>query len=228
MRKFHILKVLGVGLGQSILIIVSVLIAAWVENLREERREKELGKVLLLQMAQELKDDTKTMLRVLPITRNQKIAAEGMAKALLTGGIPIDSIRKYTAKLNWYADYYYNTATYQTFKSIGFNLIKNDHLCLEIVHYYQHRTELTRNLARVSYEQLFYSHVPSLLEHFKEFSMVRGSVPIDFDKLRRDNKVIEFFRIYHDLLDVQYQSEKDLIEQTQHLIRNVEQELAED
>jgi hypothetical protein len=225
MDRSRLLKMILFGIGQCALIVASVLIAAWVENLREERKELQVSRELLSQMLHELENDSASLKNTIPLARKQSLAANSMVQALVTGVTSTDSIRKFTAQLNWFVDYHYNVATYETFKSNGFNLISNGHLRLKIVQYYEHRADLSRSLARVSYEQLFYNHVPLLEEHFKDFSMFGGSVPVDFQSLRSNNKVIEFFRIWRDLMDVQYQSEKEFLAKTIDLIKSIRQEL---
>ncbi|MEJ1241170.1 DUF6090 family protein [Chryseolinea sp. T2] len=226
MDKARILRITVLGIGQSVLIIASVLIAAWVENLREERQNREMGRSLLSEMLRELKDDAANLNRDLPSVNKQSAAANRMVSALVTTRVPDDSIRRIIARLNYYNAYQFHSATFETFKSVGFNLIENDSLRIRIMQFYEFREQRTINLAQVSYDQVFNYYVPILHEHFKDFSMNEGATPVSVEKLAHNNKVIEFFRVWRDLLEVEYLDSGTILQQTKDLINMLEKELA--
>ena len=105
-------------------------------------------------------------------------------------------------------------------------MIRNDSLRQEIVKYYEDRAIHAGSLAHLSYDQTFQNYVPVLREHFKDFSMAGGATPVNLKSLRQSNDVIEFFRIWRDLMTHWYGVQDYARFETNLLISNIERELA--
>jgi leucyl-tRNA synthetase len=225
MKRSKLIKVMAITAGQFLLITISVSFAAWVENVREERNERQLAKVLLSQMLNELRGDEEQLAGEIP-NLEKRISAAIKMLAILTTSHPSDSMKQLIADLNYWSNFPYNKATYETLKSIGLNVIENDSLRQEIVMHYEYRANSAISLAHVSYDQLFQNYVPVLREHFKDFTMAGGATPINLEPLRQSNDVIVFFGIWKDLMKYQLEVQMYTRDDTNLLISKIQKEIS--
>ena len=100
MKRSRLINIMAISAGQFLLITISVSFAAWVENVREERNERKLGRFLLSQMLDELRLDEEFAFEV-PNLENRNSAANKML-LILTTSHPGDSIKQLIADLNYW------------------------------------------------------------------------------------------------------------------------------
>jgi hypothetical protein len=206
---------------EIILIVVGVLIAVWIDNLNDERKDRALEiktlnalKIGLQQDSSDIELNIKGLTEMTEWRRKVMLVSEGkMSLDSLNGEAPISS---YTFFLN-------NIAPYENLKSVGLSKITNDSLRNQIITLF----ELDyKNLMRVENEINVYK--TEQLNHYSElgvYHFYQEKPLLDFlSMLRKDKNFIfvNFITWQKERLQLNWYA----ILQTKlnRLIRNVETE----
>lgn len=121
-------------LAEIILIILGINLGLWVNNLNENNKERGLEKKLLIELQSDLKQD------LADIQSNIEVHQEAgrkndLALDYIKNAVPetdLDSILKVAQDCRDWTFLVSKTSTYESLKSIGFQIIKNDQLRRQI------------------------------------------------------------------------------------------------
>jgi hypothetical protein len=131
-------KYLKYALGEILLVVVGILIALWINNWNEERKENEFETKMLNELYKTLEADEKYITEHLLGYRNQTTinAVKYFKDLLMETNRDKDSLRYYFDWLSYGLTFQLNSGPYESLKSIGLEKISNDSLRNEIVYFY--------------------------------------------------------------------------------------------
>jgi len=121
-------RIIFYSIGQALLIIIGVSVAVWFENLNEERKEHEFEKIVLSEMTNNLKVDLKWISNELRTLNKGIVSSKKINAILLDKNLSTDSLKYYMIDIGWYSTAIFNTAAYETIKSKGLDLVRDNEL----------------------------------------------------------------------------------------------------
>ena len=121
-------------LAEIILIIIGINLGLWINNLNEARKENQLEKKLLVELKSDLTQDLKDIQNNIEVHREASHKND-LALNYIKSADPkadIDSILAVAQNCRDWTFLVSKTSTYESLKSIGFQVIKNDRLRRQI------------------------------------------------------------------------------------------------
>jgi hypothetical protein len=241
-KKFS--KYLLYAIGEVLILIFGILIALQVNNWNEERKREAMETVLLRAIKTDLNQDLINCRgdmknHILPINSSNIILTHFNNDLPLT-----DSLYGHFLETCSYTTTTYNTASFETLKSLGVGLISNEDLRNEIIFMYDGRqhfltqnrtffrdniTDAKRNLFSTRFEEGYNYNSWDLGDNLEvDLATVDlGTlIPLNYESLKKDTEYIYFLkttRNYHEnYLDLLKDFERRLI----RLISNIETEIS--
>ena len=185
-RLKNLLK-LRYALTEVILITIGVSIALIVQNWNERLKEDELEIKMLKELRVAVNDDIKSLND--DIKANEKIR-NGIDSLLVmmekdvAYGPGIDSL---IGMSFWTSGFFLpNTHSFETLKSIGFNIIKNDSLRIQISTLYEHAYQFKTGMTEFA-KPFWENTIPFGIKNFKQFNLVQMT-PHDFEDLKKNRE----------------------------------------
>ncbi len=125
------------ALGELVLIVISILIALYISNWNEERKEREFEGKMLLEVEKSIGSELESHLasrihRIQEIERSTEIVLK-----YLDDEIPFsDSLHQHFWHLNWRLIFEYQRTAYESLKARGIHQLQSDTLRQMMMEYY--------------------------------------------------------------------------------------------
>ena len=205
--------------GEFFLVFLGILIALQVDNWNHNRQERKLEKVLLSEMRANLEQDLVDIDFNLLVKRNC-IQSNQVVMEYLDTDLPWnDSLIRHFGGLIQGTVFANNTSTYESLKSIGIDLVRNDELRQLITFVYSARYKHIDAKEAESLQANFDFLYPTLKQHL-EFLPRGEAIPLDTLTIRQDPVFRSDLRTYRHLVglaitayEITRQSVVQLIEQ---------------
>jgi hypothetical protein len=181
--------------GQVLLIFVGVTIAMWFENMNEARKEKQFEQVLLKEMIVNLESDETMLTKSVYFSKKGVMSARKLIGFLNGETSQADSVKFYMIDVMWYNTADFNTSAYETIKSNGLHLIRNNELRQKITHYYEREINNTRDQQQIGYNLGWDAYLPLMMKRFKDFSISGGTEPVNIEDLKKDMEFKQFLHV---------------------------------
>ena len=225
------------AIGEIALVVIGILIALQVNNWNEERKNKEVENTLLKELIIGLKNDLFSLDINLGIHKGGAKACGIILESISKARPYNDSLSMYFAMTYNYTVFAPNVGAYETLKSLGLGIVKNDEIRLNTIKLYEELHPILQvNLGYMNGNvmELRSNFNPSHFEEFHLFDFKNmnvdigtyggNMVPINFEELKT-NQVYKYhlksLKRGHELL-VWFNS--NLREQTESLIELIETE----
>jgi len=183
-------------IGQVLLIFIGVTIATWFDNWNQERRENKFERTLLKEMIINLESDTIWIASEIRVINRGMVSAKKIIEILSDKDGEIDSLQFYMIDVLWYNTSIHNVSSYETIKSRGLDLIRNDILRQKITKYYEvELIDTKEQTERITYNLAWDYYGSILISKFKDFSLRHGTAPVNIDLLKRDNEFRQFLNL---------------------------------
>ena len=181
---------------EGMVIVSSILLAIWLENWNEERKERAFEQKMLAELQTSLSRD----IRDLNFNRNMHEKAMASQKNIIewldsTDEVS-DSLCYDFGKSNYWTVFIRNSGTYETLKSNGITLIKNDSLRKAITYLYEIKYDFLdeieeeyNTMLRHKWEAidpLFFSH--TFVDSNSPILLANCMRPTDMEGLRGSNQ----------------------------------------
>lgn len=229
-------KYLLYAIGEIVLVVIGILIALQINNLNESRIEaKEELKIL-----KAIKTGLETDLSDLNYNANainiNIINANAAIQTLESNEPYRDSIADFFGLMMFPTKFVYSTSAFETLKSKGIGLVKNEALRNAIVDVYDsqynfflayERTNVLDEVERGLEEVFATRFEESFLFDLNKPTYEPRLVPIDFDALKTDQEFLYFIKSYRNKLDVflKFHYEQRIIKFVERLISALEKEI---
>jgi len=220
LRKSSVQKITYV-IGQVLFIFVGVTIAIWFENLNERQKENSFQNELLNEMTLDLENDIKQAQVGVRLMDNSIRAGKKILRILNNKSENPDSISIHMTTMLWYNIGLYNSASYETIKSKGLDLIRNNDLRQKIVQYYEVKVKYLKDVEKVSYNLTWQQYLPNAISKFKNFSFNSGTSVKDIARLRDDDEFKQFIFITIELKGFEKQQYIDLEKSADALMKEI-------
>lgn len=129
------LKGFWYALREIALIVIGVLIAVWIDNMNEQRKDKILEIKTLRALSEGLKQDSTDIANNI-IGLKELVDWRMKVNKIVEGKMPIDSFTN-SKGLSNFIFFLNNAAPYENLKSIGFSKITNDSIRNQIINLYE-------------------------------------------------------------------------------------------
>lgn len=185
--------------GEFLLVFLGILIALQVENWNQSRQERKLEQVLLTEMLTNLKQDLVDIDYNLLVKRNC-IQSNQVVMRYLREDLPWhDSLVVHFGGLIQGTVFVNNTSTFESLKSIGIDLVRNDELRQLITFVYSARYKHVDAKEAESLQANFDFLYPTLKQHL-EFLPRGEAMPLDRAAIRQDPVFRSDLRTYRHLV----------------------------
>jgi len=241
-RKFS--KYLLYAVGEILILIFGILIALQVNNWNEERKRGDLEIVLLRAIKSDLEKDLLTCRGDIVIHQMQVTSSNIILDYLSSDLNFHDSLNYHFLATCNYTLTDYNSASYETLKSLGVGLVSNDTLRNDLIYMYDGYQKFMTTSRKLLPELVNEAHITLFPTHFEqgddyeltldeytepilETEEEMGTmVPLDYEDLKKDVAYLYFLKTQRNRNDIYINCleffEKQLIE----LIENVEDEIS--
>lgn len=153
--------------GEFLLIFLGILIALQVDNWNQNRQERKLERILLSEMLDNLEQDLYDIDWALNYKRNN-VRSNDIVMKYLNGSLPWhDSLEYHFGRLIQSSVFVNNISAYESLKSIGIDLIRNDSLRKHITHIYSARYKYIDAKDKEGLQANFDFLYPTLKQHLK-------------------------------------------------------------
>jgi len=214
------------SLGEFVLIFLGILIALQVDNWNQVRQVRNLETVMLKELLENLKADLADVNSNIDI-HTSAINSKNIALGFIDGDGPWhDSLATQFGELNSGTIFYENNSSYESLKSLGIDLIRNNSIRQQITHLYSASYDHIGILEERALTHTFESMNASMAKQLYMIDSLESYIPLDVSGLRESNE----FR--HNLLvSIRFNANHLTIysairEELQTLIENIEKELS--
>ncbi len=137
--EHRLFRVLSSGIGEVIMVMVGVLLALWVQNWNDDRKDAIKEVKLLREMHRNLASDLRDCRYNIDANARFLRGNQAVLKQLSERTAFVDTMRVHYGNIWGNTTLTTNLAAYDNLKSIGFNLVRNDSLRLLITALYSNR-----------------------------------------------------------------------------------------
>ena len=210
-------------LGELILIVLGISIALWFNNINEERKERDLEHQLLAELKLCLQQDLEDCINNHGVHEEGAENIDEVLELLLETQIPENAGRSFRSVVRW-SFLVSNISTYESLKSIGFQIISNDTL----------RSAIS-TLYNVDYKHIYEieGHHNKLIQKYEDLQSTffiydsESKNRIDIQKLQtKKMEIISLLlRIKRTHTYIRNQYEGDIIPHLNQLIKAIDKEI---
>jgi len=178
------------ALGEFLLVFLGILIALQVENWNQDRKDRKLEHVLLSEMLDNLKGDLEG------IDYNNRyhkrlVSSNQVVIDYLKSDLPWhDTLGGYFDRLMGGALFEVNTSSYESLKTIGIDLIRNDQLRKQITDVYTNRYSHVEGNEEILFKYIFDHLYPAIRKNLRTVSP-KELHPINLEELRYNHAFLE-------------------------------------
>tara|TARA_R110000744_G_C19356164_1_gene560888 strand:+ start:15 stop:773 length:759 start_codon:yes stop_codon:yes gene_type:complete len=228
-------KYLIYAIGEIILVVIGILIALqinnWNENLIKSKEEIHILKALKIGLEADLTD-----LKFNKKSIQSSIASANKVIYSLENNLPYrDSIPDYIGHMMFPVIFVHSTSAFETLKSKGINLIKNDNLREEIINVYdsqysfflKNESLIFLEEAERALRELFSPRFEeSYVYDFNEPNFKPRLKPLDYEALKTDQEFKYFLKSFKNRLNLLSKFHyRRLMKQVEALILSIDSEL---
>jgi len=189
-KENRVSKYLLYAIGEIVLVVIGILIALQINNWNSERKEANLEEEILVGILENVSNNT-LMLKAMitsdsSITTNNKELLEILQQ---TGSIYHDSLEVNFGNINRYDVFFPQRMAYETLRSKGFQVIKNDSVRNMIIGLFDETYLLTRHMVELK-KDIHISTNPILTKRLFTKEKIGHKSPVDFEALKTDAEFI--------------------------------------
>jgi len=194
MRKNKAGMYLKYAIGEIILVVFGIVIALQIDNLNENRKNKEFEKEMLTQIQSNLKKDKLTLDKILISFDSAVKSSDKILNSELSEQ-PVDSIKIWLGAIIQFDRFQPLTNGYEVLKSNGLNKISNKELRFLLGTYYD--DEASHMLKAINdIEIAFNEHwTPILVEEIVEFEFKKSVELKDYSILLKPSRVYNIVKL---------------------------------
>lgn len=212
--------------GEFLLVFLGILIALQVENWNQDRQERKLERVLLHEMLNNLNTDLED-LEYNAQVQQRFLNSNQLVMEFLKSDLPWnDSMGRHFSQLMAGSVFDYNNSAYESLKSIGIELVRNDSLRQHITYVYTARYTKVKTTHEILFTYIFDYLYPSMRENLHTVIPGELTVPVDLEELRNKNDFMEDLNmtifIYRLFINTSREAREAIVE----LIEEIEKELS--
>ena len=224
------------AIGEIVLVVVGILIALQINNWNENRittnEEIHILKALKIGLESDLAD-----LKFNEKSIQSSISSANKVIYSLENNLPYrDSIPDYIGHMMFPVMFVHSTSAFETLKSKGINLIKNNNLRDEIINVYdsqysfflKNESQIVLEEAERALRELFSTRFEeSYVYDFNEPNYKPRLTPINYETLKTDQEFKYFLKSYKNRLNLllQFHYRSRLLKQVELLILSIDSEL---
>jgi hypothetical protein len=176
-------RYLKYAIGEIILVVIGILIALQINNWNENRKDRFVEKTMLQAINNDIKTDISAIKSMLALELNMLSSNRELISILKDKQSKFRPEYKRTFKLiNRYGVFFPQKMGYETLKSKGLEIIRNDHLRSEIVSLYDFQYGNTAEIMDIK-KQMFLNSNP-IFNTFLETLDDGSRVPNDFNAVK--------------------------------------------
>ena len=210
--------------GEFFLVFLGILVALQVDNWNQNRQEKKLEKILLTEMLSNLEQDLADIDWSLNFKGNC-IQSNKVVMQYLEGSLPWhDSLETHFGRLIQGTVFVNNISTYESLKSIGIDLIRNDSLRQQITYVYSARYKHIDAKEAESQQANFDFLYPTLKQHLEYLTAGRAR-PLDMDGIRQSHILRSDLINYRHLVGLSVRAYEMTRESVIELMNQIDREL---
>lgn len=215
------------GLGEIILVVLSILIAFQIDNWKEDRKTQKEEILILKEIKSNLELDLDRLNRNLK-NLEENLNAITTIKKHFERNLPFnDSLKKAFALIIRYGHFPPNTSGYELLKSKGLETISNIELRREISILYDRYYTYIHTLEEERYRYNYTTVISQLQTKFHDNEIFVSSTPNDYLKLKQDTEFKEILNFTYGInayvFKNDYSKTRDLVAA---LILSIDQELS--
>ena len=180
-------KYLIYAIGEIFLVVIGILIALQLNNLNEERKEHNLELKTLSEIQKAFKGDLKDLKFNFNLHEQGLIACEKLISAFDQDLPYHDSINQYFAQFSNFSLLIRNTSAYETLKTRGVDIIRNDSLRSQIINmhdYHYHYILEGQNNDHLDMEE----NKRIYFEQMKDWKFFESAKPINYNAISQNRK----------------------------------------
>lgn len=221
-------KYLLYAAGEIILVVIGILLALQVNNWNEDRKDRNREQKILKSIYDDISMDRKNLNAMIENeTRNGNLNKELISILKSPVSKYDSSMDSLFGKINRYDVFYPQKIGYESLKSIGLDVLKNDELKSVIVDLYDYQYGLIAETLEIK-KQLYITGNSVFLQHLETIVDVVNldpnlKRPNDFEAIKRDKIFLNHLtNIYYERLNFLgfANHTMDIIEDVQTMIKN--------
>lgn len=213
------------ALGEFGLVFLGILVALQVDNWNRDRQERKLEKVLLRELLMNLERDLSDVDSNILIHRNL-VTSSGIALDFIDGNEPWhDSLAIHFGRLKSSSVFFENISAYESLKSLGIDLIRNDSLRQHLTHLYSVAYGLISTMEDRGITLALETMNTSFGEHLYQDADTGNAVPLDLSELRKSNTLRNDLILCRQINVFQLSIYESTKTEIQNLIEEIEKEL---
>lgn len=174
------------AIGEIVLVVIGILIALQLNNWNAERKERTLEVKTLDELRTSFRNDLEDITFNLAFHERGRHASEQLLKAFDLGLPYHDSLDRHFGEFSNVSVLITSTGAYETLKSRGMDIIRNDSLRRSVVRMYDViYNEILENQRHFDFVDL-QENKQFMLANMTEWKLFQSAKPRDYERLRQD------------------------------------------
>jgi hypothetical protein len=213
------------AIGEIILVVIGILIALQINNWNEQRKLEKSELSMLLDISNDLKESKKELDDVVKFNKHTAKAIQFIINHLENDLPYTKSLDTAFVSLRSWSSPYLTFTAYETLKTKGIDLIKNEALKKSIVNLYEsHFAYIISDYDRSEWVLAQSVVYPLTVKHIKKINYATAQ-PNDYEALKLDNEFINMLNEINYMRIGGIRSVQGASELTQDLVDKIDEEI---
>ena len=213
------------AIGEIILVVIGILIALQINNWNNQRISSSQEIALLKEMKKNLEKDIIDVRGNIGWLKGFLNSNQLMLNSLEPPNTFNDTLEAHYAGIYSTAGFMKNTSAYTNLESMGFNIIRNDSLRIEITNLYTILYNGIDNTGELHRFFLQNHYFPQIMENIKIDTYFEKAYPIDHESLSKNHKFKELANYNCALLNVMINGYSNAEKEITSLINLIDKEI---
>ena len=219
------LKYMRYAIGEIVLVVIGILIALSINNWNESNNQKAKEKNLLTELVANLETNTSNLENDINSQLNSAQSIYYLLDYLDNKKPYNSSLDSLFAQADFVTDIVLASSAFETLKSVGLDLIRNDKVRSEIINLFE-ITYPTLLQETKRYEDQIWSavSVPLYQKHFRREIKLKAT-PINYDALVEDKEFTNMLSFRLNLREYSTEQKRITVDRTKRVINLIQNEL---
>lgn len=209
------------AIGEIVLVVIGILIAVSLNNWNNNKQLEEKEKKILLEIRKALRDDINDLNQNIKTHKSAALACKLLIEHLEDDLPYHDTLDSYFSRSDNWSIFVHESGSFETLKSHGLDLIKNDSLRKNLSIYYDQRVPFLKTIENGNHNRLALDQ-QFLIKRFKDYKMFGVYTPWDYEALKKDREYLSWLSLTRNMREFESQRIGDLLQLGQNLILQIE------
>ncbi len=180
-------KYIRYAVGEILLVVIGILIALGLNNLRDQHKENKLELAILTQIETTIKRDSLILGGLITQMEEKSLMTQDLKNYMKDDKPYVDSLKSIFSGISYFSSLKPDLTSFDKLKDAGISIVRNDSLQMLIPAYFRNMVHLSN--VNEKYDLSIYFRTEVYPKYFKSFmwNPKVGCVPKDYEHLKKSD-----------------------------------------